>query len=363
MRIGLHVGEPAREEDDYFGVSVVVARRLCDSAQGGQIIASDLVRALREGSGATEFRPLGALKLKGIAAPVGAFEVLWEPELEAPARTPAALARESVFVGRQKELRDLQAAFEAAASGRSPVCVLTGEPGIGKTALAEQLCAYGASHGGLVLRGHCYEEASLSLPYLPFVEALRSYVRERDAEALKSELGSGAGYLARLVPEVQDKLGVEPSPSGSPEDDRWRLFQSVSDFLCQATQARPMVLLLEDLHWADSGTLALLPHVVSRRRATASATGSPTPSSRNSSTSTSSRPAAGASTNAQPAPSRRTTAPAPTSTPPSSPPTSPIPQSRRTGRGSFAMRSSPPNRQRRSSPGQKRCGSMRSASA
>src|SRR5688572_27532097 len=78
------------------------------------------------------------------------------------------------FVGREKELARLRAAFDSACAGNGGVIMLAGEPGIGKTALCEQLAAYVASSGGRALVGHCYEETSLSLPYLAFVEAIRA---------------------------------------------------------------------------------------------------------------------------------------------------------------------------------------------
>ena len=90
------------------------------------------------------------------------------------------------FVGREPELRQLQAAFDAALSGQGALAMVVGEPGIGKTALCEQLATYAALRGGRTLVGHCYEEGSLSLPYLPFVEAMRSYVLAREPEALRA---------------------------------------------------------------------------------------------------------------------------------------------------------------------------------
>ena len=87
IRVGLHVGEPVRDDDDYFGTAVVVARRLCDVAQGGQILASDLMRGLVGPRREHEFRPLGALPLKGLQEPVTAYEVSWDAsERGGPAR-------------------------------------------------------------------------------------------------------------------------------------------------------------------------------------------------------------------------------------------------------------------------------------
>ncbi len=109
--------------------------------------------------------------------------------------------------------------------------------------------------------GHCYEEGSLSLPYLAFVEAMRSYVLLREPDGLKSDLGTGAADVARIVSEVRDRVGVELRPAGDPEDDRYRLLQAVSGFLRNASTVQPILIVLEDLHWADRGTLDLLLHV------------------------------------------------------------------------------------------------------
>ena len=165
------------------------------------------------------------------------------------------------FVGRETELRQLQNAYDAAVSGRGSLAMVVGEPGIGKTSLCEQLATYATIRGGKTLTGHCYEEGSLSVPYLPFVEAMRSYVLAREPEGLRTDLGSGAGEVARLVSEVRDRVQVELPGSGAPEDDRWRLLQATSSFLRNAAAVQPLVIILEDLHDADRGTLDLLVHL------------------------------------------------------------------------------------------------------
>jgi len=96
---------------------------------------------------------------------------------------------------------------------------------------------------------------------LPFVEALRSYVLDRDPNTLQAELGRGAADVARIIPELQDRAPAADRPPGDPEQERWRLFQSINDFLRNASQSQPLVLVLEDLHDADRGTLDLLMHL------------------------------------------------------------------------------------------------------
>jgi len=137
--------------------------------------------------------------------------------------------------------------------------------------LCEQLSTYVTIRGGKPLVGHCYEEGSLSLPYLPFVEAMRSYVLARDPEGLKEDLGSGAADVARIVSEIRDRIPqTEPRTpqseirnpqSTDPEEERWRLFQAITGFLRNASRVQPLLVIPEDLHDADRGTLELLIHL------------------------------------------------------------------------------------------------------
>jgi tetratricopeptide (TPR) repeat protein len=166
-----------------------------------------------------------------------------------------------VFVGREAELRQLQSCFDAATSGQGSLTMVVGEPGIGKTALCEQLATYVSLRNGQVLVGHCYEEGSLSLPYLAFVEALRTYAQTRDVNRLRKELGPGAPDVGRIVSEIREKLKIQPRPKGNPDEERYRLLQAVSDFLTSAAAAQPLLVVLEDLHSADRGTLEMLEHV------------------------------------------------------------------------------------------------------
>jgi tetratricopeptide (TPR) repeat protein len=181
-----------------------------------------------------------------------------EPSREAPAENP--LYRR-VFVGREPELKQLQSAFDGAISGQGALMMVTGEPGIGKTALCEQLSTYVTLRGGRTLVGHCYEAGSLSLPYLAFVEALRSYVLTREAKDLREELGSGAADVARIISEIRERLKIKLRPQKDPEEERYRLLQAVTAFLSNAANVQPMMVVLEDLHDADKGTLDMLTHV------------------------------------------------------------------------------------------------------
>jgi tetratricopeptide (TPR) repeat protein/archaellum biogenesis ATPase FlaH len=181
-----------------------------------------------------------------------------EPGQEVPAENP--LYRR-VFVGRESELKQLQVAFDGAISGQGALMMVMGEPGIGKTAVCEQLSTYVTLRGGRTLVGHCYEKGSLSLPYLTFVEALRSYVLNREVRDLREELGSGAADVARIISEIRERLKVRVRPQKDPEEERYRLLQAVTEFLRNAANVQPMLVVLEDLHDADKGTLEMLTHV------------------------------------------------------------------------------------------------------
>jgi predicted ATPase len=175
----------------------------------------------------------------------------------------AQLAEEQVsqrqpFVGRERELRQLQSAFGTAAKGDGALILLVGEPGIGKTALSDQLCRFVSASGGLPLVGHCYEEGFFRPPYQAFVEVFGPYLHDLDAEGLQAKLGSTAADLARIVPMLRERLNVSPQPPSDPEEDRWRLLQAATDLLHSAAAGQPVLVVLEDLHDADRGTLDLL---------------------------------------------------------------------------------------------------------
>jgi predicted ATPase len=161
--------------------------------------------------------------------------------------------RRPAFVGREPELRQLHEAFEAAASGDGSLIMLAGEPGIGKTALCEQLASFVSTRNGLALLGHCYPEGSAGVPYQPFVEALEGYARQQAADTFQAELGASAGEVARMVPAIKNLLQVEVSAPDNSEADRQRLLGGVLDCLRNIGASHPVLLLLEDLGRKSSG--------------------------------------------------------------------------------------------------------------
>ena len=167
-----------------------------------------------------------------------------------------------VFVGRQREMGELKGCLEDALSGRGRLVTLVGEPGIGKTRTAQELTTYAGLRSAQVLWGRCYEEQGMP-PYWPWVQTIRTYVRERDPEQLRSEMGAGAADINEVVSDVKERLpDLKPPPQlDSPEQARFRLFDSITAFLKSASLKQPLVLVLDDLHWADQPSLLLLQFV------------------------------------------------------------------------------------------------------
>jgi class 3 adenylate cyclase/tetratricopeptide (TPR) repeat protein len=264
VRVGLNVGEPIRDEDDYFGTPVVIAKRLCDKADGGQILASELLRALVGSRGSFDFRSCGPIDLKGLSEPLPSCEIVWEPAAERRVALPAPFLvdQPGPLVGRDSELQALNRRWLQARAGRRGVAVLVGEPGIGKTRLAAEFCRGAYAGGALVVLGRCYEESLV--PYQSFVEALRHYVSESPLDEIRLQVGPHRATLVRLVPELAEPgAQVSTSPAGeSPERDQFLLFESVASLFRAVAAEHPLILVLDDLHWADGPTLLLLRHLV-----------------------------------------------------------------------------------------------------
>jgi hypothetical protein len=163
-----------------------------------------------------------------------------------------------VFVGRERELAELSAALAAALHGHGSLCLLVGERGVGKTTLAEQLCEGARAHGIQVARGPS-RDAGGAPAYWPWIQVLRALARKRPRSERPLSLGRGAADLVALVPEIARRLAPNgASPAHDPDQRRFELFDAVGEFLAATTTASAAVLVLEDLHAADEGSLLLL---------------------------------------------------------------------------------------------------------
>ncbi len=167
-----------------------------------------------------------------------------------------------VFVGRERETADLRAALEAVLSGRGRLTLVSGEMGIGKTRIASELATYASLRGAQVLWGRCREDDGVPA-FWPWVQILRSLTVTRDAEAMAAEMGSGAVDIAQIVPDVRTRLpGLPPAQQSEPEQARFKLFDAITTFLKNVSTSEPVVLILDDLQWADRASLLLLEYLV-----------------------------------------------------------------------------------------------------
>jgi DNA-binding CsgD family transcriptional regulator len=185
-----------------------------------------------------------------------------------PAPQPGELHTAATpFVGRERELAVLGAAFEQVLAGRRQVVLLVGEPGIGKTRTAEAFTTLARERGALVLWGSCYEWDGAP-PYRPWRQAMRAWLHDSDPGAARAALGRGAADIAQIVPEVAEVVpSLPPVPHLEPEQARFRLFESITAVLRNLARTQPLVLIFDDLHWADAPSLLLLEFVARELRA------------------------------------------------------------------------------------------------
>ncbi|MDP9345281.1 MAG: AAA family ATPase, partial [Actinomycetota bacterium] len=182
--------------------------------------------------------------------------------------TPAAETSSAASVGRERELAELVGGLEEAFAGRGRLFLLVGEPGVGKSRLAEELAADASARGARVLVGRCWE-AGGAPAYWPWVQSLRAYVRDSDPAVLRSQLGAGGADLAQMVPEIRERFPDLPEPPSAGSDGaRFRLFDASAQFLRNAAQGRPIVLVIDDLHAADASSLLLLQFIARELRST-----------------------------------------------------------------------------------------------
>ena len=184
--------------------------------------------------------------------------------VEAPPINPTLLlgtVLRTRLAGRDAELRELKSSIELAASGHGRVVLVEGEPGIGKTRLLQEAQVYARLRRFTILLGRCYEQET-GIPYLPFIEMFQVRFRGMDRSGLLDELGATASEFAKLIPEVRKALPeIEASTPLEPVQERLRLFSSIAEYFRGLSRRGPLVMVLEDLHWADAASLSLLQHL------------------------------------------------------------------------------------------------------
>ena len=262
IRVGVSAGEVTEDDGDYFGDPVVEAARLCAAAEGGQILAAEVVRAMVGRHATQTFVEMGPLDLKGLPHPVDVVEVVWEPEVvpgtvPLPSRLLAA-ANDAVFgfVGRAEELTEVDDALKSAMADRQARTVLiAGEAGIGKTALVAQVARGAHARGVTVLLGRCTEE--LLVPYQPWIEVM-GHLLEHRPELMESVSPAHRAALTRFLPSLRDGAG----PDVDAETERLVLFEALVRVLELSAGDGTTLVVLDDMHWSDAASVQALRHVV-----------------------------------------------------------------------------------------------------
>ncbi len=269
VRIGLGAGESTVRDGDYFGMPSIEAARLCDKAPADGILVSPTVRMLASRLENLRFESVGELELKGFAEAMEAFAVPWAKLATETAGVggwplPVLLrtAPSATFVGREEERLSMERLRTRAHAGARQVVLVSGEPGIGKSRLAS-FSAHGAhGEGFAVLWGACSEE--LTVPYEPWISACSQLVEHAPPAVLERHVARHGGELGRLTRELARRLPAVAAPESSdPETERFLLFSAVTGALVELAASTPVCLVLDDFHWADGASVALLKHVVS----------------------------------------------------------------------------------------------------
>ena len=260
-------------------LTLVRVQRVASAGHGGQTLLSSATaeRVNDQLPAGTTLRDLGPHKLRGPSEAENIYQ-LAAVDLPAefpPLRVEAAGASSATplqqlargrLVGREAESRQLLSHWERAQQAHGQLVLLSGEPGVGKTRVAQDLIAHAQQAGATVLRGGCYEYEATT-PYLPIVETFRDWVHVQSDHALRATLGATAPEMAKFAPEIETKLGaLAPKAPLSPSEERLRLFDNAARFLQSLAAGRGLLLFIDDVHWADQGPLSLLHYLLRHLR-------------------------------------------------------------------------------------------------
>ena len=256
-RIGIHTGQVAEHDDDLQGQAVHAAARVLAEAIGGQILTSDEVRKHAEPEVDCSFIDSGLFWLRGFPERWRLYEVSWS-DTPAGARPSAISTRLTPFVERDAERASLRRLVEGALAGHGGLGLIAGEPGVGKSRLVGEIADEAEAHGMRVLTGHCVEMSGAP-PYLPYVEMIEQAISNpRSPLALREALGDVAPEIARIAPALRRVFPDIPPPVELPAElARRYVWNSFSEFVGRAAQGQPLLVVLEDLHWADESSLLL----------------------------------------------------------------------------------------------------------
>jgi pilus assembly protein CpaF len=259
IRIGLNTGEVVEEAGDIFGAAVNVAARVAGKAKGGEILVSDVVRSLVGPVAEIVFDYKGAYKLKG-------FPDRWRIHKVTPGESttmPTVLRSGDGFVGREQERLDMRMVLDRAATGSGGMVFVAGAPGIGASRFAAEIAVDAVAKGWVVLSGRCADQAAS--PLSPFRDVLNAAVANAGAKTLLDAVGENGQLLAQLVPALRQKVRGMPAGRELNADKlREQLFRAIFDFLVVYQGAKPMLIVIDDLQWADEASVLLLRDLAER---------------------------------------------------------------------------------------------------
>src|SRR5947209_3702220 len=259
IRIGLNTGEVVEEAGDIFGAAVNVAARVAGKARGGEILVSDIVRQLVGPTAEMKFAIRGRYKLKG-------FPDRWRLHQVTPGEvkeTPHVLASDDGFVDRERERLDIRMVMDRATMGSGSLLFLTGAAGIGTSRLASGVATEAAAKGWLVLTGRSLEKDGA--PYGPFRDVLAGAVTNATAKVLNEAVGSHGPLLATLAPLLRQKVrGMGAAHEVAADRVREQLFKAIHTLLAGVQGNKPLLIVLDDLQWADEATVMLLRDLAER---------------------------------------------------------------------------------------------------
>jgi class 3 adenylate cyclase/tetratricopeptide (TPR) repeat protein len=279
--IGLDMGEAVESGDTYLGAAVNLAARLCKLAGPQEVLASEVVVHVARKLEGIRYAERGRAQLKGFREPVRVIQVIDETREQVAGRGPGAPRGDATpaevslpigaflgalpsteLVARDDELRRALLAADSAAAGRGRLVLLAGEPGVGKTRLAQEIMLNARNRRFLVATGRCYAVHE-SVPFYPFTDVLTE-AYAASPPALRANAADRWPYLCRLLPEL--KPDILPPSANTPEEQQ-HLFRAVAGFLQAVAAELPVAILLDDLHWADGASLELLQHLARHTRA------------------------------------------------------------------------------------------------
>jgi class 3 adenylate cyclase/tetratricopeptide (TPR) repeat protein len=257
VRIGIHSGQVTERDGDLLGQSVHAAARVMAEAVGGEILITDEIRKDAEPQLDYSFLDSGLFWLRGFPELWRLYEVSWNDTSSGP-RPGAVPTPLTAFVERDAERAGLRRLVDDTLGGRGRLALVAGEAGVGKSRLVAEIGDEAQARGMRVLTGHCVEMSGTP-PYLPYVEIIEQAISSpRSSVALREALGDAAAEIARIAPALRRAFPGIPPPVELPAElARRYVWNSFGEFVGRAARRQPLLLVLEDLHWAGESTLLL----------------------------------------------------------------------------------------------------------